>query len=163
MCVILIKASGKGEWYLLKRSSLAMAFVANTMYNENYVATAMKHSWNETGTGLMVSYAWKSKGKWQHIRVVAEKALQEMPAGHEIEFITEHYWGYARCSDVETNEYEVKHPRWGHYPVTDFDIDVDFGLNYGERFAFLNQERPVSVMLAEGSEVSVESKTRLLL
>lgn len=136
----------------------ALAFVANTMYNENYVATAMKHSWAETETARMVAYGWKCKGKWQHISVVAEKALQEIPAGQETEFITEHYWGYAQCNELKTNEYEVKHPRWGHYPVTDFDIDVDFGLNYGEKFAFLNQEQPVSVMLAEGSEISVEKK-----
>lgn len=136
----------------------ALAFVANTLYNENYVATAMRHSWNETETDRTVTYDWKCKGKWQHIHLVAEKEMLDIPVGHEVEFITEHYWGYARCNDLKTNEYEVKHPRWGHYPVTNYAIDVDFGLNYGAEFAFLNQQQPVSLMLAEGSEISVESK-----
>lgn len=141
----------------------ALAFVANTMYQENYVATAMKHHWNETETARTVSYSWKCKGKWQQISIVAEKEIQGVSAGQEIEFITEHYWGYARCNDLKTNEYEVKHPRWGHYPVSSYAIDVDFGLNYGARFAFLNQEQPISVMLAEGSEVSVEQKKVIIL
>nr|WP_121272444.1 DUF2071 domain-containing protein [Pedobacter schmidteae] len=136
----------------------ALAFVANTLYNENYVATAMRHSWDETVYERTVTYDWKCNGKWQYIGIVAEKELLDMTPGHEVEFITEHYWGYARCNDFKTNEYEVKHPRWGHYPVTSYTIDVDFGLNYGPEFAFLNHQQPVSVMLAEGSEISVESK-----
>ncbi len=140
---------------------VALTFIANTIYNENYVATAMKHSWNETDTTREVAYSWKCKGKWQHINMVAEKQPQQIPQGSEIEFITEHYWGYARCNAVKTNEYEVRHPRWEHYPVTSFTIITDFESNYGSRFAFLNQQQSASVMLIEGSAISVEGKTVL--
>lgn len=140
---------------------VALTFIANTIYNENYVATAMKHSWNETDTSREVAYFWKSKGKWQHISVIADKEPQQIPAGGEIEFITEHYWGYARCNSLKINQYEVRHPRWEHYPVTSFNIEADFELNYGSTFAFLNKQQPASVMLAEGSEISVEGKTVL--
>ena len=52
----------------------------------------------------------------------------------------------------------MTHPRWKVYPVIDYKIEVDFGVTYGEEFTFLNNLKPVSVMLAEGSEITVENK-----
>jgi uncharacterized protein len=42
-----------------------------------------------------------------------------------------------------------------------YEINVDFGQLYGENFAFLNQQSPKSVFLAEGSEILVKSKKEL--
>jgi len=136
----------------------ALAFVANTIYNENYVALAMSHQWKETEHQREVEYSWKVKGMWQSFSVTAERELLEIDVASETEFITEHYWGYARYNERVTNEYEVRHPRWHHYPVLDHRVKVDFGLTYGDRFSLLNHEAPVSVMLAEGSEISVHRK-----
>jgi len=41
------------------------------------------------------------------------------------------------------------------------NIDVDFELNYGVNFKFLNNQKPLSVLLAEGSEIAVENKKRI--
>jgi uncharacterized protein YqjF (DUF2071 family) len=136
----------------------ALAFIANAIYNENYVVFPMSHIWSENEVERTVDYQWKIKGQWQQFRVTAEKELASIQLESEVEFITEHYWGYARYNDLKTNEYEVKHPKWEHYPVKHYTIDVDFGLTYGEGFRFLNNEQPVSVMLAEGSVISVERK-----
>lgn len=140
----------------------ALSFVANTIYNENYVTMPMAHSWIETERERIVEYKWKCKKEWQRFSITAEKELSSAQEGSATEFITEHYWGYARYSDVKTNEYEVKHPKWDHYKVKNYNIEVDFGLTYGERFKFLNHQNPVSVMLAEGSEISVERKTQII-
>lgn len=137
----------------------ALSLVANTIYNEHYQTMPMKHSWEETAEDLFVAYSWKAKGFWQSLRVTAEKELSEIGTASETEFITEHYWGYARFNDRVTNEYEVKHPKWEQYLVKSYEIDVDFGLTYGDNFSFLNQIPPSSVFLAEGSEISVEKKT----
>jgi len=64
-------------------------------------------------------------------------------------------------NEKKTNEYEVIHPRWLIYDVIDYNIAVDFDITYGQKFGFLNNLKPVSVMLAEGSEVAVENKTVL--
>ena len=37
-------------------------------------------------------------------------------------------------------------------------INVDFEASYGADFKFLNHQQPISVMLAEGSEISVGNK-----
>ncbi|MCD0487235.1 DUF2071 domain-containing protein [Pedobacter sp. MC2016-14] len=136
----------------------ALSFIANTFYNENYVSMPMRHVWNEDSGNLTVSYLWRLKKHWQSIRVVADAIASPIEEHSEAEFITEHYWGYARCNATKTNEYEVRHPRWQQYKVNSFQIITDFGLNYGTDFEFLNQQQPVSVMLAEGSEISVEHK-----
>jgi uncharacterized protein YqjF (DUF2071 family) len=136
----------------------ALSFVANTIYNENYIALPMAHIWSETKDERTVTYNWKYKNQWQHFSITAQKELSPIDLESETEFITEHYWGYARYNAVKTNEYEVKHPKWEQYKVNHYQIDVDFGLTYGEDFRFLNHLEPVSVMLAEGSAISVERK-----
>lgn len=136
----------------------ALSVVANTIYNENYETMPMTHSWSETEDQRDVEYRWRCKNEWQSFAVTANKRLSEIPADSEAAFITEHYWGYARYSDTKTNEYEVRHPKWAQYKVKSFKIAVDFGLTYGETFKFLNDQEPASVMLAEGSDISVEGK-----
>ena len=122
----------------------------------------MTHSWSETEDERIVEYRWRCKNNWQSFEVTANKSLSEITAGSEAEFITEHYWGYARYNATKTNEYEVRHPKWAQYKVKDFKITVDFGLVYGTTFEFLNSQQPVSVMLAEGSDISVEGKKVIL-
>lgn len=132
----------------------ALTWVANTIYGENYVTLPLKHRWDQSGDAMGVEYAWKKDG-WHSFRVEAGNVAEEMAAGCEAEFITEHYRGYTRLSSGETAEYVVKHPRWQIYPVKSHAIDVDFGRVYGPEFAQLGQQQPASVMLAEGSEIAV--------
>ncbi|MDX2304995.1 MAG: DUF2071 domain-containing protein [Microscillaceae bacterium] len=140
----------------------AISWVANTLYGENYEALPMKHVWSETETQLQVSYYWKKESAWQTLHVLANKKAKEIEAGSETEFITEHYWGYARINDQKTNEYQVTHPRWMTYEVLHHEIEVDFGVVYGQKFEFLNRQQAASVMLAEGSEIAVEPKRTIL-
>lgn len=136
----------------------ALTFVANTLYNEKYETMPMRHKWEENAENRTAEYQWKKKGQWQTFKVVA--ALEQSPIieNGEIEFIMEHYWGYAKVSESVTNEYEVRHPKWQQYAVHSADINVDFGLVYGPEFAFLTNRNPDSVLLAEGSKITVEGK-----
>ncbi|MEL7123992.1 MAG: DUF2071 domain-containing protein [Bacteroidota bacterium] len=136
----------------------AITFVANTLYNEHYVTHKMGHLWEDKTDYKRVTYEWVTKGKLQSFSV--ETAVEAIPieVGSEAEFITEHYWGYTKVNERKTFEYEVTHPRWDVYPVKKQEINVDYGLVYGDDFKFLNQLQPKSVMLAEGSEISVENK-----
>lgn len=136
----------------------ALTFVANTLYKEHYETLPMRHEWKETATNRSVDYQWKKKGQWQSFKVTAELTSTEIPANSETEFITEHYWGYAKVNDTKSNEYEVTHPKWRQYKVIDSEIKVDFKAVYGSDFEFLNNLAPASVMLAEGSEITVEGK-----
>ena len=136
----------------------AITIVANTLYKEHYATMPMKHTWTETANERTAEYSWRCKNDWQTFNVTAEKHRSPIVEGSEAEFITEHYWGYSRHGERTTIEYEVTHPKWAQYIVKDYAIDVDFGLVYGSDFAFLNELKPTSVFLAEGSEITVESK-----
>ncbi|REH54641.1 hypothetical protein C7448_102164 [Tenacibaculum gallaicum] len=135
----------------------AITFVANTIYKENYQTLPMKHSWIEKSDKLKVSYQWNINKKRNSVSVESKSKSAPIKPYTEIEFIAEHYWGYAKDKNG-TTEYEVKHPTWKYYPVIDYKIDVDFSATYGEHFSFLQNQKPSSVFLLEGSEISVENK-----
>ena len=136
----------------------ALTFVANTLYKEHYETLPMRHEWKESDTNRTVEYQWKKNTQWHSFKITAALASSEIPTDSETEFITEHYWGYAKVNEKTTNEYEVTHPKWRQYNVIDSEIKVDFKAVYGEEFEFLNELQPTSVMLAEGSEITVEGK-----
>jgi uncharacterized protein YqjF (DUF2071 family) len=139
-------------------SKPALTFVANTLYNEHYQTLPMRHHWEENSINRVVAYQWKKNKVWQSFKVCAALTAIEIEKNSETEFITEHYWGYAKVNNNVSNEYEVTHPRWKEYKVESSEIKVDFGMVYGVDFEFLNHLVPTSIMLAEGSEITVEGK-----
>ena len=139
----------------------ALTIVANTLYKEHYQAVPMSHSWKIDNETIAVEYGWKINQELQTFSLQAENKPMEIPEGSEAEFITEHYWGYTKVTNSKTYEYEVRHPRWKTYPVKNHSIQVDFRKVYGKDFSFLNSQTPISVMLAEGSEISVENKKNI--
>jgi hypothetical protein len=139
----------------------ALTFIANTIYNENYETLPMRHKWEENATNRTVEYQWKKNKEWQHFKIVAALQASEIIKNSETEFINEHYWGYAKVDNSVTNEYEVTHPKWEQYEVESAEIKVDFDLVYGNDFEFLNKIQPDSVMLAEGSKITVEGKNTI--
>jgi uncharacterized protein YqjF (DUF2071 family) len=134
----------------------ALTFVANTVYKEKYETMPMSHSWIEKDDELTVEYKWK-KGRWNSFKVITDNTSTLIQNNSEEEFITEHYWGYTKISDIKTSEYGVEHPKWEVYKTLDYLIDVDFGNIYGKEFDFLTTEKPHSVFLAEGSKIKVKS------
>ncbi|MEM9548562.1 MAG: DUF2071 domain-containing protein [Bacteroidota bacterium] len=139
----------------------ALTFVANTVYNENYETMPMRHYWNTSTDYRTVEYQWKLNTKWNSFNVKASLDSRPIAPNSETEFITEHYWGYAKVNSSKTNEYEVTHPKWQAYHVLSYEINVDFGAVYGKEFDLLNSLNPASVMLAEGSEITVENKKKI--
>ncbi|HEV8592222.1 MAG TPA: DUF2071 domain-containing protein [Pyrinomonadaceae bacterium] len=129
----------------------AIAFAARALYDEPYEAVKMLNKW-DTGK---VKYWW-AKGKSVNAIKVSrgEKLGVPEPGSHE-EFIIEHYWGYTKRSKNRTDEYKVEHPKWELYKTRHPKVCVNFSVCYGSEFAFLRRQKPYSVLLAKGSEVSV--------
>lgn len=136
----------------------AIAWVANTVYREHYGVRNMRYQWQEQRDLLQVEYAWKEKNRWHSFGVQSDPAPVPMKPGSEAEFITQHFWGYAYRGTKQTIEYQVEHPRWEVYPIKAWHTEVDFGAVYGAAFAGLNTAEPLSVFLAVGSEVTVQSR-----
>jgi hypothetical protein len=136
----------------------AIAFVARTLYNENYVRMPMRSSVAIPGP---VRYEWRHTGVWEGVRakVVGEPVVPEPEA--EETFITEHYWGYARQPDGSTVEYGVEHPPWRVWRCDAPALVCQAGRLYGEQFARYLAGPPASAFLADGSPVIVRRGTRL--
>lgn len=138
----------------------AIAAVARWVYNENYAATRMTHRLELESSGV-VEYGWQ----WQQrpFRLTATVTGEPQPAlpGSEAEFITEHYWGYARQRNGGTTAYQVEHPSWGVWSVAEFETTGDMGLLYGAAYAPALAQTPTSVFVADGSAVVVRQGDRL--
>lgn len=129
--------------------------IANGLFHENYVALPMTHHCDPP----TITYTW-GKDATHHFTARLEQIPTLPEPGSIGEFITEHYWGYARTGSTSL-EYQVQHPQWECCDVTDFDISIDFATVYGERFECLNHMQPHCVQYAVGSEVTVSFPRRL--
>jgi uncharacterized protein YqjF (DUF2071 family) len=129
----------------------AIAKVARTLYGEPYECWKMSHG----RTGDRVEYGWNKGTCSNRLSVRRGESLGVPAEGSHGEFIIEHYWGYTKRAVGRTDEYKVEHPKWELFTAEDARINVDFGCTYGPDFAFLNDQRPNSTLLARGSEIAV--------
>ncbi len=135
----------------------AIATVARVVYGEPYECWQMSHA----KAGASVEYNWSKNGMDNRISVEIDKSVGVPALGSHGEFIIEHYWGYTKRGGGRVDEYKVEHPKWELFSVKNEQIDVDFGRNYGNKFGFLNNAVPYSVLLAKGSEVTVYKGERI--
>jgi uncharacterized protein YqjF (DUF2071 family) len=137
----------------------AIATVARVVYNENYVSMPMRHKVDPPTT---VAYEWRHAGRWGRLAVDVEGAARPLEPGSEAEFITEHYWGYARQRDGGTMEYRVEHPPWRVWEAHSSALECDAEALYGAGFAAALARPPVSTFLAEGSPITVRRGVRIV-
>ena len=138
-----------------------IAAVARTCYNERYVALPMSHQIEQDGSGLAVEYGWKFRALRNRIKVTAKGNPVLPGSGSQEQFITEHYWGYAAQEDGGCIEYQVQHPPWKLWTVTDAGFEGDMEELYGRELNAVLKRPPASAFLAEGSAVSVHRGRRL--
>ncbi len=139
----------------------AIAFVARRVYEEPYLAVPSSHKFGTKKDLVFARYAWNMGGRVHSLEAAGHVPAQEIVPGSEEEFITEHYWGYTKRSEGGMAAYQVEHPRWQTYRLQSHQVDCDFERLYGREFGFLNGMRESSVLLAEGSGVTVHSGFRL--
>ena len=162
-----VKYNDRGNW---KRGVVfikeivpkrAVSFIANSLYGENYATMKMKHFHRDNGQNFEAGYEWYFKKKWNQISAVTDKRSRKIVDNSCESFFADHYWGYSKHDETKTYNYYVEHPRWETLKVLSYNIDCDFGLLYGDAFSFLNNEKPKSVLMTKGSEVSIQHKTEL--
>lgn len=140
---------------LVPRSAIALT--ARVLYGEMYSVLPMDHyiQWGKESELQTVSYRWRFRGRQNHMTLSANGCAFVPPDGSDIEFVTEHYWGYTRRRDGRTSEYRVDHPRWPVRIASDTQLDCDVAALYGAHFAEYLHGTPASAFVAEGSPVAV--------
>jgi uncharacterized protein len=162
-----VRYSDNGQW---KRGAVfikeivpkpAISIIANALYNEKYSTMRMKNFFTKNDNEINLGYHWKHKSKWNRLEATTATEALPMQPGSEEEFIAEHYWGYSKYNAQTTYEYAVQHPSWKVHEVKKYLIDCDFTDLYGKQFSFLQDAKPDSVFMAEGSAISILGKRRL--
>lgn len=143
----------------------AIAAVARIVYNERYVTLPMTHyaeHYNgKLQSGSQVEYRWKHQGAWSNLSCSVQGVARLPEQGSQEEFITEHYWGYAKQRDGSTVEYAVEHPQWRVWQTSQVQFECNIAALYGNDFEPSLSARPVSAFVAEGSPVLVRKGVRL--
>ncbi|MCC7439202.1 MAG: DUF2071 domain-containing protein [Armatimonadetes bacterium] len=143
----------------------AIATAARLFYNERYVAMPMRNRLQMNGAMVAINgsveYGWKPNEHWNSIAVQTSGPPQPIADGSEEEFITEHYWGYARQRDGGTAEYQVEHPRWMVRACPSSQLVCDAEQLYGAQLAQAVSGPPCSAFMAEGSEIIVRTGVRI--
>jgi hypothetical protein len=135
-----------------------VAWLANKLYKEHYIAIPTKNNIQISTQNKKVQYSWKKSNQWNSMEVTVSNESEAMAPESVEEFIFEHYYGYTKINGQQTQEYRVNHPRWKINKVLDYSIHCDFKEMYGDAFSVLSETAPDSVIMAEGSPVSVHWK-----
>ena len=136
--------------------SRLIAWVARTLYGENYVAMDMHHDIKSTSNlETKVIYGCGEHGLTNRFSAVVPPETETDGNDGLESYITEHYWGYSSFTRDRTVEYEVKHPKWAVQRVSNYSIDFDFESLYGTPYRFLSETEPTSVFFCEGSDITV--------
>ena len=141
----------------------AIAFIANQVYGENYLALPMRHvvELRDGRPPSRVSYEWRRTDTWEGV-TASFSGPPCLPADDALEtFITEHYWGYSKQSDHATLEYQVEHPRWRVWRAETASLECDVDALYGSAFREPLSGSPSTAFVADGSPVLVRRGRRL--
>ena len=133
-----------------------VAWMANKLYNEHYTVVPTQHSIASNLDSKKIKFEWLLNNKWNSIYVEASNDSKSMKNGSLEKFIYEHYFGYTKIDENNTEEYRLQHPSWKINTVLDMKIECDFKAMYGESFSVLNDTKPEAVFIAEGSSVKIE-------
>ena len=107
---------------------------------------------------LLVKHELRIDESRNTLRVLADNTSR-LPAADSVEHhFKEHQWGFGKDRNGNQVIYEVRHPHWEVFRVRELTLSWDWKDVYGEEWAFLEKERPVSVILAAGSGIEVYSR-----
>jgi uncharacterized protein YqjF (DUF2071 family) len=82
----------------------AIALVARTFYEENYVALPMKHEIEHLDENLKVEYSWRRGRKWESLKMTATGEAQPIPAGDRTPNLSLNTTGVTRpCAKAAAN------------------------------------------------------------
>ena len=135
-----------------------ISWAARRFYNENYTTLPMRYVNKVSGdesSNRIIRYQWKVRSQWNHIELQATKPLFSAKVGSEENFITEHFWGYSSQRDGSTLEYQVRHPSWKVANARTSHLDCSITYLYGKQFEPYLSCPASSVILVDGSEVTV--------
>jgi uncharacterized protein len=140
-----------------------VSVVARRVYNESFLTVPMRYRIEQSANGAgptTIEYNWRFASRWNHLHVEAAGDWRPPDPGSLDEFIVEHYWGYTRQPDGGCLEYDVRHRPWSIRPVTCAELDCNAKALYGAELGAVLSRPANSMLLSDGSQVSVRRASR---
>ncbi len=131
-----------------------IAQTANIFYGERYEAMSMDHETRVTGALQKITYSWTDAEGECRLSAEVQGPAEPLAEGSLAEFITEHYFGYAKKGEDRTTEYEVEHPRWQVWNKVKAQVEGNYQRFYPPAIT-QHMTQAHSALLAEGSAVRV--------
>lgn len=138
-----------------------ISLVARSFYNEPYAAAMMTSRVTTGSDSLMVQHRMKRKNRESLIELRASAQRSTPPSASLEHWFKEHQWGFGRTRHGDPVVYEVRHPIWAVHAVRSHHLDFDWAGAYGGEWGMLRDAQPISVVLAEGSQIEVHPKRSL--
>lgn len=132
-----------------------VAWLANTLYNEPYVAAPMSSEVSVANSEYRVQHTLTTFDTVQCLRLTASGPPALPTEDSEAHHFKEHQWGFGTGRKGQLLVYEVRHPHWAVIPVDAYHLEWSWEKAYGPNWAFLNDRTPDSVMFAVGSAIEV--------
>jgi len=133
----------------------AIALTARWVYGENYVSLPVQHKVVSEDDSVDAEYSWRKDDSMFRLFASSQSA-PSLPTPRSLEqYITEHYWGYARQNSGDTVEYHVVHVSWGICMASEGAFSGNGAGLYGKEFGEVLSRPPNSAYIAKGSPVVV--------
>jgi hypothetical protein len=139
-----------------------VSWLARALYNEPYLVAPIESGMDDGSSVISTVRRLRWHGRDHSIEVAGHKPAATPAPDSDEHFFKEHHWGFGRDRRGGTLAYEVRHPVWETYPLRSWSLDFDWAQVYGSAWRGLAGEKPVSVMLAAGSSVSVYPRGRIV-
>ena len=142
--------------YLPKRK---LSLLMNRLFKHSFTQVPIQHdstNFESTKPDDLPSaeYRWQINDHWNHIKVVARSQMRHQQKETKESFVLDHHWGYTQNSG-KTFEYYVEYPTWAMWDAQSGSFECDTEQVFGRRFVKTLRQRPASVFLARGSEVTI--------
>ncbi|HMN40225.1 MAG TPA: DUF2071 domain-containing protein [Phycisphaerales bacterium] len=141
--------------------SRLIAGIAKGLYNEPYSAAPFRQQSDQRFGQFRQSYTVTLAGRDHTLDATAADRLITPEPGSLAHLLKEHRWGFGRTRAGKTLRYEVEHPVWRIHETARCRVDVDWVRLYGPEWGVMQDREPFSVVLAEGSAISVASAAPL--
>lgn len=145
-----------GVWFIRQLvPSRLIAAVGRLRYGEPFWPMAIRSHVVDSGATIRAEYTVGPRALGWHLSVTGSSSAA-VPADDSPEHhFTERVLACRARPDGGLRVFRVGHPRWAVREVRGVDYRFDFGSVYGADWAFLNRARPMSVVFAAGSDVTV--------
>ncbi len=106
----------------------------------------------------MAEYQWQTGDAWNHVKVKARSQMRKQEKKTKEAFLLDHHYGYA-TNDGKTYEFFVDYTPWAMWDAQSGSFECDVERVFGRHFVRALKQRPASVFLARGSDVTIHKPT----